>query len=906
MSARCPKEAEPELRPVSTLAGALWDEFEAIHAKPRAAATIQGPDAALRAYYSAALATPQAALCLSGGGIRSAAFSLGVLQALARSQLLTSFHYLSTVSGGGYIGGWLAALLHERGCDASKVQDLLAADTAPPELDALRCYTDFLAPHPGLASPDTWAGIILWTRNVLINWLIFFPALFALALLPNLYRDILATMDPNLGWLLLLIALAGLGIGVFNGVRHAPSHGFAEATRRGLQTGFVPWHVVAPLMLWSYLVPLAAAPWLRQVMPSGAVSGDVIPLLGFIVMELSFLLALATEGTEDRKLLWHNFGWWTVASVAATVVLWIALCLGIAGNISIIAVLGPLSVTLAHLVQSLVYVAFRNEAFRGELDREWLARLSGEKVIPALLWGGFAAICLLLPGWVLYGWNTAVVPFGMSAVGLLAGPLAAYLGKIAQDTPATGASGTVRSYVPPLRVLINVITAVFGIALFMLLARLGTLLSGSDWRADALLLIVAAVLALGCGQRINVNRFSMHAVYRNRLVRAFLGSARPGRTPDGFTDIDPNDNPRMADLQPPACIDRKAPMIEALGAHRPSRMLFPVVNVTLNLVAGRNTAWTERKGESFTITPVRSGGAYLHRREDRAAGLPVRGAYVRTERYAGKEKQTGPADRGRGITLGTAITLSGAAVSPSMGYNSSPATAFLMTLFNVRLGAWLPNPAMASTGQLLQAKPPNALVTLGRELLGLTDDLGTAVYLSDGGHFENLGVYEMLRRRCRYIVVVDAGEDSKAWFEDLGNAIRKARIDFNVEIDFNPPVGIGSRDKPSTPFRSFACAIIHYPESRTTGRLIYVKPCAPPDMPMDVRSYFNAHPSFPHDSTAEQFFTESEFESYRRLGLTEAQKLIRGAATLETCFEAADSWLRQPLNAEDCEELSRA
>jgi hypothetical protein len=906
MSARRPEQAELELRPVSTLAGALWDEFEAIHAKPRAVATALGPDASLYAYYSAASATSQAALCLSGGGIRSAAFSLGVLQALARSELLTSFHYLSTVSGGGYVGGWLSALLHQRDCDAAKVQDLLASDTAPPELDALRGYTDFLAPHPGLASPDTWASTILWIRNVLVNWLIFFPALFALAMLPNLYRDILATIRPNWSSPLLLIALAGLGIGVFNAVRHAPSHGFPEAARRGLQAGFVPWRVVVPLMLWSSLVPLAAAPWLRLVMPTGAVSGDVIPMLGFVVMELAFLLALATEDTENRKLLWHNFGWWTLASLAATLVLWVALCLGSARNISIVAALGPLAVTTSHLMQSLVYVALRTEAFRGDLDREWLARLSAEKVIPTLLWAVFAAICLFLPGWALHGWSTGFTPFAMSAVGLLTGPLAAYLGKIAPDVagPSVSAAGT--SYVPPLRVVINVIAAVFGIALFTLLAGLGTLLSNSDWRVDWLLLVIAVSLAWGCGKHINVNRFSMHAVYRNRLVRAFLGSARPDRTPDGFTGLDPRDNPRMADLQPSACSDSTAPPIDPSAANCPSRMLFPVVNVTLNLVAGRNTAWTERKGESFTVSPVRCGGAYLYRREDRVAGMPVRGAYVRTEAYAGKEKETGPDDRGRGITLGTAITLSGAAVSPSMGYNSSPATAFLMTLFNVRLGAWLPNPATASTVQLLQAKPPNALLTLARELLGLTDDLGKAVYLSDGGHFENLGLYEMVRRRCRYIVVVDAGEDRKAWFEDLGNAIRKTRIDFDVEIDFDPPVGIGSRDKPSTPFRSFASAIIRYPETRTTGRLIYLKPCAPSDMPMDVRSYFNAHPNFPHDSTTEQFFTESEFESYRQLGLTEALKLISGAATLEACFEAADRRLRQPDDAKGCAEPPRA
>ena len=900
MSAQRPNQTEPEPRPVSTLAGALWDEFEAIHAKPRAAATAQGPDASLHAYYDAALETPQAALCLSGGGIRSAAFSLGVLQALARSKLLTSFHYLSTVSGGGYIGGWLLALLHERGFNAAKVQCLLAADTAPPELDALRRYTDYLAPHPGLASPDTWAGIILWLRNVLVNWLIFFPALFALAMLPNLYRDILAAIGPGWSLPLLLIALAGLGIGIFNGVKHAPSHGFPEATRRGLQTGFVPWRVVVPLMLWSSLVPLVAAPWLRPVMPSGAVSGDMIPLLGFIVMELGFLLALATEGTEDRELLWHNFGWWTLASLAATVVLWVALCLGSARNVSIIAVLGPLAVTLAHLVQSLVYVALRTEAFRGDLDREWLARLSGEKVMPALLWAGFAAICLFLPAWVLDGWSTAFVPFVMSAVGLLTGPVAAYLGKIAPDVPGAGVPGS--SYVPSLRVVINVIAAVFGVVLFMLLARLGTLLSDNDWGGDVLLLIVAVLLALGCGGHINVNRFSMHAVYRNRLVRAFLGSARPDRTPDGFTDIDPKDNPRMADLQPPADNDGNAFPVEHPAAKRAPRMLFPVINATLNLVATRNTAWTERKGESFTITPARCGGAYLHRREDQEAGLPVRGAYVRTEAYAGHEKETGPDDKGRGITLGTALTVSGAAVSPSMGYNSSPATAFLMTLFNVRLGAWLPNPAMASTRQLLQAKPPNALLTLARELLGLTDDLGNAVYLSDGGHFDNLGLYEMVRRRCRYIIVVDAGEDGKAWFEDLGNAIRKARIDFDVKIDFDPPVGIGSRDKPATPFRSFACATIHYPESKTTGRLIYLKPSDPPDMPMDVRSYFNAHPNFPHDSTVDQFFTESEFESYRQLGETEALKLISGDAGLEAFFAAADKWLRQSGNAKGCGE----
>ena len=225
------------------------------------------------------------------------------------------------------------------------------------------------------------------------------------------------------------------------------------------------------------------------------------------------------------------------------------------------------------------------------------------------------------------------------------------------------------------------------------------------------------------------------------------------------------------------------------------------------------------------------------------------------------------------MTLGTAITLSGAAVSPNMGYHSSPATAFLMTLFNVRLGAWLANPASASAQALREAKPPNALSALAREMLGLTDDRGPEVYLSDGGHFENLGIYEMVRRRCRYIVVVDAGADPGADFADLGNAVRKSFIDQNIEIRFAPPVAIGSRKNPILPPRSYAYAEIFYPEGGPPGELLYLKPCYPSDVPIDVRAYGSTSEEFPHEPTAEQWFSESQFESYRRLGYYELSVL---------------------------------
>ena len=164
------------------------------------------------------------------------------------------------------------------------------------------------------------------------------------------------------------------------------------------------------------------------------------------------------------------------------------------------------------------------------------------------------------------------------------------------------------------------------------------------------------------------------------------------------------------------------------------------------------------------------------------------------------------------------------------------------------------------------------------ELFGLTDDERGFVYLSDGGHFENLGIYEMLRRRCRTIVAVDAACDPEFEFGDLGNAIRKARIDFGVEFSFSHPLTpspnrtatrLGLITSPKTPAPSPYCAIgrIRYPGISAEGTLIYIKAAIHGDEPEDILSYAAAGNTFPHESTLDQFFTESKFESYRRLGL---------------------------------------
>ena len=134
----------------------------------------------------------QAALCLSGGGIRSAAFSLGVIQVLAYRGLLTQFQYMSTVSGGGYIGGWLSRWIAQDGQqdgqqDAVNIETVLARKDEILQVSNLRANSNFLTPKTGITSADTWTGILLWVRNVLLNWTVFIPALIFAVLVPNLY-----------------------------------------------------------------------------------------------------------------------------------------------------------------------------------------------------------------------------------------------------------------------------------------------------------------------------------------------------------------------------------------------------------------------------------------------------------------------------------------------------------------------------------------------------------------------------------------------------------------------------------------------------------------------------------------------------------------------------------------------
>ena len=374
------------------------------------------------------------------------------------------------------------------------------------------------------------------------------------------------------------------------------------------------------------------------------------------------------------------------------------------------------------------------------------------------------------------------------------------------------------------------------------------------------LIVIVALLSV----RLDINQFSMHLLYRNRLARCYLGASNSVRRPQPFTGFSSDDDVYLSELS-------------KLSFSRSGGAPYPIINAALNLVGGKELAWQQRKAASFIFSPLYCGYEFPE--------LPP--GYCQTKIFAAKSGE---------VSLATAMAISGAAASPNMGYHTSPAPAFLMTVFNLRLGWWLGNPRREHGYQ--KSGPLNVLWSLVCELFGLTSDEGKYIYLSDGGHFENLGIYELVRRRCRFIVACDAEEDHTFGFGGLGNAIEKCRSDFGVDIDIDvEPI----RRRSEKGYSMWHCAIgkIHYSRVDTNARdgvLVYLKSSLTGDEPTDALRYAATNPEFPHQSTSDQWFDESQFESYRVLGFHVAENVFGAVGdatkmTKEQLFvELAQQW----------------
>jgi hypothetical protein len=806
-----------------------------------------------------ALPHKRAALCLSGGGIRSATFGLGVLQGLAAHGLLGTFHYLSTVSGGGYVGSWLTAWIHRHPRGIQGVTEDLRdpsrskIDPEPAPIRHLRAYSNYMTPQLGLLSADTWTLVATYLRNLLLNWLVLVPLLAAVLAIPRLGVPV-ARATPNTslsvdGWL----EFGVLGCGFFLAAAaiayismNLPSLNACQRDRHSFfrshrdQNGFL-WWCLLPLMgasiafvtYWAWYCNADGQPhgWLSFV------------LFGALLHSLGWTPYLLQEYRAHK--LWQLSAILATGGLGGLLVWWVATSIPILlhpGQFarSYVCLAAPLLLTLLLLAMTLfVGVASR---WTDDEDREWWARAGAWVVVASAGWGVISALVLFGPEW-LSAWF-ARFPGTVTSLGGVSGLITILFGRSAKtaanpkqeekmDWPATARSLALSCAAPLFGALLIVLLA---LATNTVIAGLSAgLSSGGDPygpAADFLLVggvaLVMLAIGLGMGLVINVNKFSLHAMYRNRLIRAYLGASRETRAPHPFTGFDPDDNMSMAQL-------KQKPL--------------HVVNIALNLVSGSNLAWQQRKAESFTVTPLHAGSYRL--------------GYRRAADY-------GKNDKGESVSLGTAVAISGAAASPNMGYHSSPAITFLLTLFNARLGWWLGNPGDAGAETFDRAYPKFAVRPFLAETFGLTNDQNQYVYLSDGGHFENLGLYEMVLRRCQIIVVSDAGCDAGCAFEDLGNAIRKIRVDLGVPIEIREmPIYARQSGKLG---KCCAVGTIHYSfvdgDGAADGLLLYFKPTFYGDEPVDIFNYAAANAAFPHETTADQWFSESQFESYRMLGFS--------------------------------------
>lgn len=347
-------------------------------------------------------------------------------------------------------------------------------------------------------------------------------------------------------------------------------------------------------------------------------------------------------------------------------------------------------------------------------------------------------------------------------------------------------------------------------------------------------LLCTVVLALF----IDVNRLSLHNLYRFRLAQCYLCSA-----------ANPHDI-RLVDV-----LDTRAK--QAMGP-------YPIINATLNMTQHGDLSVQQRRGRSFVFTPLYSG---YDCRDRQAVPELTNAAYQRSEDYASLKKR---------FTLASAVAISGAAQSPNQGSHSSPSVAFLLTLANIRLGWWIGNPRHKRGWQL--QSPPKGIWPLLKDLFGLANDKQEFVYLSDGGHFENLGLYELVRRRCELIIISDVDMDPRYEFGDLINAIGKCEVDFGAKIviDTDPLLPTSAAHYSRTPFvvgRISYGPSQHRPNVKE-GFLLYIKTAVTGSNSSLVRDYDRRNRAFPHEPTANQWFDQDQFEAYRLLGLENTTMLL--------------------------------
>ena len=413
--------------------------------------------------------------------------------------------------------------------------------------------------------------------------------------------------------------------------------------------------------------------------------------------------------------------------------------------------------------------------------------------------------------------------------------------------------------------------------------------SAGEWRLWAAIAVLAALMLLFA----DVTSWSLHPFYKWRLSRTFAVK----RVPDTSAHADPAGKATLLPYEDLTSLSSYASgefPADAAGHRFPELLVCAAVNVS-----DRGIAPPGKGALSFVFSPTAVGT------EDRVVIprnrpwpkrllLPAQ-TELSTVSYgplqvptALYENQVGKR-RARDITLSAAVAISGAAVAPSMGKMTRPLLRFLLALTNVRLGVWLPNPAnMPGTANgsrtRVPANPRQHRMLF--EVMGRHRIRSKFLYVTDGGHVENLGLYELLRRRCSRIICLDAAGGSTSTFSTLGEAISLARTQLGARVDLDPTAMAEVADRRNR--RNHATGTITYDDG-ATGVIVYGKSLVTDDAPWDVRAYATKDPMFPVHPTSDQLYGGETFDAYQSLG----RHVGRGCATAllhpeEDRDEAAD------------------
>ncbi len=430
--------------------------------------------------------------------------------------------------------------------------------------------------------------------------------------------------------------------------------------------------------------------------------------------------------------------------------------------------------------------------------------------------------------------------FPLPSEGVMAGLAAVSVPIFSRLASQTGKSSKLKKIISGLGLTLSPLLFIGLIAI--LIAR-HWLFVGDDYslhRGYVIILLFVTLLILVVSHwLLNINACSLHPFYRDRLARAYHLQM------DGSGHVKASTPQKLTELR----------QYNSTGPYH-------LINAALNAPAGKSDALRGRTADFFVFSSNYCGSE-----------------------TTGYQPTTDFQDADPSVDLATAIAISGAAASPFMGTNSSRFN-FWFALFNVRLDYWLPIPGRRKR---LRDGNPGPYYWL-KQYTGYLTDTTPYVNLSDGGHIENMAIYELLRRRCRYIVCIDGECDPGITCGSLLQLVRYAKIDFGIEIEIDlsrlkhadvrsqtasgasaDPLPTGKDASPEVDFH-FALGRIHYPKTAQDpvdpppGLLLYIKSSMSGNEAKQIRSYRERHPEFPHESTGDLAYDEEQFEVYRALG----------------------------------------